>query len=102
MLRKFAASLLATTLIAGAAVAAPASNSTGPSPAAAAAPASTAAAKQTAKPAGTVKHARKHIVRHKVGATKVSRHAKSTNTHRHQLASPVKPAKGGKGGGTGA
>jgi len=108
MLRKFAAALLATTLIAGPAFAAPPSGSAGSTPAAstAAAPASTnAVTKQTAKPTKTVeparKHARKHA-RHKLGTMKVSRHFKSAKMHRHYVAAPVKPVKGGKGVGTGA
>ena len=109
MLRKFAAALLATTLIAGPAFAAQPSGSAGSTPAAstAAAPASTnAVTKQTAKPTKTVKHARKHarkhVARHKVGTMKVARHFKSTKTHRHHVAAHAKPVKGGKGGGTGA
>jgi hypothetical protein len=101
MLKTFAAALLATTLIAGPAFAAPPSGSAGSTPAAStAAPASThAVTKQTAK---TVKHARKHVrkhvVRHKVGKMKVSRHAKSAKMHRHHAAAPVKHVKGRKGG----
>jgi hypothetical protein len=106
MLRKFAAALLATTLIAGPAFAAQPSGNAGSNPAAsaAAAPASgtNAVTKQTAKPTKTVKHARKdarrHVARGKVGTIKVSRHFKSTKTHRHHVAAHVvKPAKVGKG-----
>jgi hypothetical protein len=114
MLRKFAAALLATTLIAGPAFAAQRSDSAGSTPTAptapaastAVAPASThAVTKQAAKPTKMVKHARKHarkhMVRHKVGKMKVSRHSKSMKMHRHHAAAPVKHVKSRKGG-TGA
>jgi hypothetical protein len=80
MLRKFAAALLATALIAGPALAAPPAGSAG-SPATV----STSVNKPAVKHAKMVKHFRRHIVRHKVGKIKMARHFK----YRHHIAAPV-------------
>jgi hypothetical protein len=105
MLRKFAAAMLATALIAGPALAASPADNAGSTPAIATAPASTtvnkpAINKPMAKPASKmVKHFRRHVVRHKVGKIKVAHHFKSTKTPRHHLAlRPVKHAKFSKAG----
>jgi hypothetical protein len=84
MLRKFAAALLATALIAGPALAAPPAGSAG-SPATV----STPVAKPAVKHATLVKHLRRHVVRHSVGKTKMVRHFKSTKAPRHHLAAPL-------------
>jgi hypothetical protein len=101
MLRKFAAALLATALIAGPAFAAPPAGSVGQTPATptATAPApANPAVKPAAKPTKMVKHVRKHLSRHKVSKIKVARHLKVSKTHRHHVASRiVAPAKAGKG-----
>lgn len=87
MMRKFAAALLATALIAGPAFAAPATGDAGKTPAAA----------QTAKPAQTAKthHVRKHrhyVVRHRNGGKLVSvRHVKRPERHGHYVAHVAKP-----------
>ena len=95
MMRKFAAALLASALIAGPALAAPATGDTGKTPAAA----------QTVKPAKTAKthQVRKHrhyVVRHRNGGKLVSaRHIKRHNGHGHamtHIAKPVKTDKAGK------
>ena len=90
MLTKFAAALLATSLIAGSAIAAqpsgaPAAN--GAAPAVQTQTPSTPAA-NTAKPGKTVKHAarhrnhvRKHLVRSKGRAVHHARHANPAKTH---------------------
>jgi hypothetical protein len=88
MLRKFAAALLATALIAGPAFAASPLGGPG-SPATVNAPASTMLAKPAVKHATTVRHFRRHVVRHKVGKIKVARHFKSTKTPRQHIAAPV-------------
>ncbi len=103
MLRKFAAAMLATALIAGPALAASPAGNAGSTPATVTAPASTTVNKPivnklTAKPATKmVKHFRRHVVRHKVGKVKVAQHFKSTKAPRHHLAlRPVKHSKFGK------
>jgi hypothetical protein len=90
MLTKFAAALLATSLIAGSAIAAqpsgtPAANGT--APAVQTQTPSTPAA-NTAKPGKTVKHAarhrnhvRKHVARSKGHVVRLARHAKPAKTH---------------------
>jgi hypothetical protein len=103
MLRKFAAVLLATSLIAGPAFAAQPSGTAGATPAApaAAAPASTNAATKTVtsqvKAVKTVKHVRKHsrrhVVRHKIGAMKQARHVKTTKTHQSGISHNAKSKK---------
>jgi|SRR5271170_481167 len=118
MLRKFAAVLLATTLIAGSAYAAQPSGTIGSTPAAPVAAGSAAgngaAVKQTVQPAKTVaatktvtptktakrevkhprKHARKHVARGKSGKIMVSQHVKAPNAHRgHKIAHSMKPGK---------
>jgi hypothetical protein len=81
MLRKFAAALLATALIAGPAFAAPPAGST------VSAPASATLNKPAVKHAKMVKHFRRHVVvRHKVGQIKMARHFKAP---RHHLATPA-------------
>lgn len=100
MLRKFAAALLATALIAGPALAQTgtkvpgnAGSTTAPAAAVPAAPAaaSTTGAKAQTKAASTVKstktashvrkHVRKHLARGKTTTMKQARHVKSTKTH---------------------
>jgi hypothetical protein len=95
MLRKFAAAMLATALIAGPAFAASPAGNVGSTPATVAAPASTTVVKPVAKPASKmVRHFRTHVVRHKVGKIKVAHHFKSTKAPRHHLAlRPVKHSK---------
>ncbi|HET8920359.1 MAG TPA: hypothetical protein VFN27_11850 [Xanthobacteraceae bacterium] len=90
MLTKFAAALLATSLIAGSAIAAqpsgmPASNGTAPA-VQTQTPSTTAA--NTAKPGKTVKHTarhrnhvRKHIARSKGHVVRHARHAHPAKTH---------------------
>ena len=95
MLRKFAAALLATALIAGPALAAPPAGSAG-SPAAVNASASTTVNTPAVKHAKMVRHFRNHIARHKVGKITTARHFKSG---RHHLAKPlVKHTKFSKAG----
>jgi hypothetical protein len=88
MLTKFAAALLATSLIAGSAIAAQPSGMTsnGAAPAAQTSPSTPAA--NTAKPGKTVKHTahhrnpvRKHVARSKGHVVHHARHAKPANTH---------------------
>ncbi len=89
MLRKFAAAMLATALIAGPAFAASHLGNPGSAPVTApvTVPASTTVTKPMAKPAvKMVKHFRGHVVRHKVGKIKVARHLKSTKAPRHHFA----------------
>ena len=94
MLRKFAAALLATTLIAGPAFAASPTGNAG-TPAAASAPAAPAAPTKTVKHARL--HARHHVACGKVAGSKMSRLLKSAKTHRAHVAAPaVKPATVGK------
>jgi hypothetical protein len=107
MLRKFAAVLLATTLIAGTAFAAQPSGTAGSTPAApaAAAPA-TKANGATVKPATTVKpakmaahsrkHARKHYARGTYGKVKVSHHVNKKTQRGHAFAHSIKPGKAPK------
>ena len=101
MLRKFAAALLATTLIAGPAFAAQPAAIAGASPATQAAPAAKAADKNAAKTADKtvkttktathlVKHSRKHVVRGKAGAMHQARHVKPANSHQASLAKTAK------------
>jgi hypothetical protein len=97
MLRKFAAALIATTLIAGPVFAAQSTGTAGTAPATApvsapattpSAPASAAATVKTTKTVHhTVKHARKHLARGKNG---IKTGSKSGTMH---LARHVKPAK---------
>jgi hypothetical protein len=94
MLTKFAAALLATSLIAGSAIAAqpsgtPASNGT--APAVQTQTPSTPAA-DTAKPGKTVKHTarhrthvRKHVARSKTHVVHHARHAKPAKTHQARI-----------------
>jgi hypothetical protein len=93
MLRKIAAAVVATALIAGPAFAAPPSSTAGATPAT-----SSTMTKPAAKPTMTVKHVRKHrhLVRHKVvHKTRVARHL--SKMHRRHFASHVvKPIKHGK------
>jgi hypothetical protein len=100
MLRKFAAALLATALIAGPAFAASPAGNVGSTPATVTTPASTNVTKPVAKPATKmVKHFRRHVVRHKVGKIKLAQHLKSTKAPRHHLAlRPVKHSKFSKVG----
>jgi hypothetical protein len=112
MLRKFAAVMLATTLIAGSAYAAQPSGTAGSTPAAPVAAGSAgsngAAVKAIVQPTKTVaptktvkqevkhvrKHARKHVARGKSGKIMVSRHSKAPNMHRgHKVAHSMKPGK---------
>src|ERR1051326_1629076 len=88
MIRKFAAALLATALIAGPAFAASATGNTGKTP----------AAEQTVKPAKTntakTNHVRKHrhyVVRHRNGGKLASvHHIKRHKRHGHYMAHVVK------------
>ncbi len=104
MLRKFAAALLATTLIAGPALAAQPAAISGASPATQAAPAVKAAdknadktadknadktVKTTKSAAHLVKH-RKHVVRGKAGVMHQARHVKPANSHQASLAKTAK------------
>ena len=87
MLRKFAAVLLATSLIAGPAFAAGAASTT-PAPASVGTTIKAPAAVKTVKP---VKHTRKHVRRHSVRGKAVAmnqmRHVKhSSKTHRTHVA----------------
>jgi hypothetical protein len=99
MLRKFAAALLATALIAGPALAqtsTQAPGNAGSTAAPAAAAASTTGAKVQTKAASTVKstktashirkHVRKHLARGKTTTMKQARHVKSTKTHQIRAA----------------
>jgi hypothetical protein len=98
MLRTFAATLLATALIAGPSLAAPPSGNSGASPSAPAVSDAKAANQQTnaSKPSKTVKPvSRKHQARGKAGRSKLTRHLESTKTHRH-LTKPVKSVKNSK------
>ena len=94
MMRKFAAALLATALIAGPAFAASATGNGGKSP----------AAEQTIKPAKTAKahHVRKHpryVVRHHNSGQFASMHrTKRHKRHGHYVAHVVKPLKTDKAG----
>jgi hypothetical protein len=98
MLRKFAAAMLATALIAGPALAASPDGNAGSTPATVTAPASSTVTKPMAKPATKmVKHFRTHVVRHKVGKSKVARHFNSTSRH-HLALRPVKHSKFSKVG----
>jgi hypothetical protein len=101
MLRKFAAALIATTLIAGPAFAEQSTATAGTAPAAApvtapaatpSAPASAAATVKTTKTVHhTVKHARKHLARGKNGIkTAIKTGSKSGTMHQ---ARHVKPAR---------
>jgi hypothetical protein len=95
MLRKFAAAMLATALIAGPALAASPAGNVGSTPSTVTAPAATSVAKPATK---MVQHFRRHIVRHKVGKIKVA-HFKSAKAPRHHLAlRPVKHSKFSKVG----
>ena len=100
MLRKFAAALLATTLIAGPAFAAQPAAISGASPATQATPAVKAAdknadktadktVKTTKSAAHLVKH-RKHVVRGKAGVMHQARHVKPANSHQASLAKTAK------------
>ncbi len=99
MLRKFAAALLATTLIAGPAFAAQPSGSAG-SPA----PAATAGAKTAATPTAPTKHlrkharshARKHVARRSDGRIKTVHHLKAGKTHKAHAAPAAKSGHVGK------
>jgi hypothetical protein len=102
MLRKFAAVMLATTLIAGTAYAAQPAANAGSTPAAVAAGSGVAkgtavkdTAKQTAKPSKTVahlrKHARKYFAHGKSG--RVTQHVKAMKIHRGHFAHSTKPGK---------
>lgn len=94
MMKKFAAALLATALIAAPAFAAPATGDAGKIPAAA----------QTAKPAQSAKthHVRKHphyVVRHhNSGKLVCVRHIKRPERHGHYVAHVAKPLKTNKSG----
>src|ERR1700676_786480 len=98
MLRNFTAALLATTLIAGPALAAQSTGTAGSTPATQAAPA--AHGKQTAavKPATSVKpmvkhaakHSRKHLVRGKSGTMHQARHIKPAKTHQAKVSHQVR------------
>ena len=100
MLTKFAAALLATSLIAGSAIAAQPSGitaSNGAAPAVQIQTPSTPAAK-TVKPAKTVKqhtarhrnHVRKHIARSKGHVERHARHAKPGKTHQAGMTKSAK------------
>jgi hypothetical protein len=96
MLRKFAAAMLATALIAGPALAASPAGNVGSTPATVTAPASPNVTKPAIK---MVKHSRSHVVRHRVGKIKVAHHFKSTKAPRHHFAlRPVKHSKFSKAG----
>jgi negative regulator of sigma E activity len=99
MLRKFAAVLLATALVAGPAFAAQSSDSAGATPAAATTGVNAKVQTSTSKPTKPVMHARnhvrKHIARAKVGTMKQARHVKSTKTHQAN----VSKSKGSKAAG---
>ena len=94
MMRKFAAALLASALIAGPAFAAPVTGDAGKSPAAA----------QTVKPAKSAKthHVRRHrhyvIRRHNGGKLVSARHIKRQSRHGHYVAHVAKPLKTDKAG----
>jgi len=99
MLTKFAAALLATSLIVGSAIAAQPSGmraSNGTAPAVQTQTPSTPAA-NTAKPAKTVKHAarhrnhvRKHVARSKGHVVRHARHAKPAKTHQAGMSKGLK------------
>jgi hypothetical protein len=92
MLKKFAAALVATALIAGPALAASSTGTDGAKV--------VAISKHKAKHAKTVKHVpshhRNHVVLHKTGKRKVTQHVRLTTHHRRHVAHAVKPAKQGK------
>jgi hypothetical protein len=96
MLTKFAAALLATSLIAGSAIAAQPSGMPAPNAAAPAVQTQTpsAPAAKTVKPAKTVKHTarhrnhvRKHVARSKGHTVHHARHAKPSRTHQAGMSS---------------
>ena len=96
-MRKFAAALLATALIASPAFAASATGNTGDA-------GKSPAAEQSVKPAKTAKthHVRKHphyVVRHRnSGKLASTHHIKRHNRHGHYLAHIAKPLKSDKAG----
>jgi hypothetical protein len=94
MLRKFAAALVATALIAGPALAAQSSSTAGSTPATPAAAAAQAAPAANAKPtaAQTVKPtpARKHVARGKTGKLHMARHVKPAKTHQANTGTAAK------------
>jgi hypothetical protein len=96
MLRTFAATLLATALIAGPSLAAPPSGNSGANPSAPGMSDAKAANQQTnaSRPSKTVKPASRNA-RGKASSSKVTRHLKSTKTHRHVI-KPVKSVKNSK------
>lgn len=107
MLRKFAAAMLATTLIAGAAFAAQPSGSAGSPPPAATAGSNGKTVAVPTDPTKSVKlakhmrkhaqkHVRKHIARGKVRAMKAAQHFKGSKTHKARLARLATGAKPGK------
>jgi hypothetical protein len=106
MLKKFAAGLLATALIAGPAFAQTSNPSAAPTTTPAAAPANTMAApaatnaKQATSPTKTVKHAKLHKAPVKHVASRS--HVKSSKTHQAQHVKPVKSHQAKTGTKTGA
>jgi hypothetical protein len=92
MLRKFAAALIATTLIAGPAFAAQ-SSSGASSPSATPAATQTAPAvnvKQPAKQAVKQTHLRKHVAHRKIGTMHQARHVKPVKTHQANVTAAAK------------
>jgi hypothetical protein len=106
MLKNFAAVLLATTLIAGPALAAQSQTNVGSAPVAQTAPVAAAKQATNVTPAKTVKyasrHSRKHVVRAKSGTMHLARHTKPAKSHqakishRAHFAKSVKPIDGGR------
>jgi hypothetical protein len=90
MLTKFAAALLATSLIAGSAIAAQPSGNTAPTPAAQTQTPSAPAATMN-KAGKTVKHTVKHTARHR---SHVRKHIARGRSHVVHHARHAKPAKG--------
>jgi hypothetical protein len=88
-MRRIAAALLATALIAGPAFAASPAGDAGKASATAAAGSGNSVEKQATKPGktATTHHARKHVVRHKSGKT--TRHVARLKTHRRHLVAHV-------------
>jgi hypothetical protein len=99
MLRTFAAVLLATSLVAGTALAAePTSGAGSPPPAATATGKTIAAPTHSAKPGKFAQHtrkqhARKHSARVKHRSIKTVHHVKGGKTHKGHVAKSTKPAK---------
>ena len=94
MLRNFAVALVATTLIAGPALAAQSSGTAGSTSATPAAPVTQTApatnAKQLAKQAVKQTHVRKHLAHGKNSSMRQARHVKPAKTHQANVSAAAK------------